>query len=1539
MCNILPGGGFSRIDCPGCLEPGGVRMGAGRFVGRVGGLAVALGVGAATSFGCASAWADDAAGAETRSSADSGSSSGSPTSPGGLESRPSPQAPDSDSDAADGEGGGGDGESSSADGDGDSAGSSDEADDSDPAEDSDGEPGDDPDGSARDYAADADDEFTGEVSEDFGNDAEPSASSTAPTAVMRDESSARTAGVADDAVPADVMQDWAATDLDGAEEVVAPTLTADPEAPALDEAPADEAPVAESQALAVDPDAVGELPFIAADTAKTVAAAESAAEPTTATDDLAAAVAASLLGASAPGDVPVDSPAEWVLLAAARRELTESADDNSTVASLLSTGQTVDTSGSTAAQGSTLDLATPSTAAADPVQTFITEAIKTAGVVINVAATVLRDTIVNTLTFIGEAIKAASVFTKFVVDTAVGVLRSATVTAADVITGAVTLAVDTVAGILDANPSPFGDAVANTLKFLGQTVNGAVDAISQAVTDTLTFTGAALDTGLTFLTDAVTATAGLLSAAIYNALTAIAGFFSPNAAPIGVDDELSTAEDTALVITAAALLANDTDPDDDPLTIVGVGTPGHGTLTDNTDGTYAYTPATDYTGTDTFTYTLTDGTDITAATVTITVTAANHVPLISAPTTVSAPAPADGTVTGQVHVSDVDGDALTYTTSAPGVSVDPDTGAFTFIPEYAARHAAIADAATSQEQTYHFTVTATDVHGASVDITVDASLVAPVTADANVLAIDIDSSRRPNLVTVAPDGTTAYVVVDNWFTYSGALVYVETATNTITNTIYLPAGTTPAMAMSPDGRYLYLPSYRVKASTDDNGVATGDIVAYGPPGTEPKDYSVSVLDLQSGTEYHSIPFSTAVASVALSPDGDHLYALTGGAQTSSVTVIDTRDFGIVTTILVDGSANSLEMSTAGDNLFVFDRYAGDTLTVVDTGSNTVVKTVSLEGITGLATSPDGGHLYVSQPLYDTASESYTSEVLDLDVGNDFAELHRYAIDGYPGDIATSSSGDFLYVASSGALAVIDTSTGAVESVPTGSWSQQIAVSPSGGRVYLTNPYDGTLSVVAGLAANAEPSVVLSPVGGGDGTTAEYRLFMTDDDGDQLTYAVTDHPRYGTLADDGAGGFTYTPQYQSDVFSAIADSFTVTVIDGHGGAVSRTIDLTIEPAAVGVTAAGDSAEIAGFSADGTQAYLIGRIHADGAHSNSALTDTSLYTVNTVTGAIESVAPLPLHSALIGLSADRSTVYLTSYVDDTGQFIEYDVATGQLSDPVDLGTAVDFVLSPDGAHLYFLADGQDRIGRVDLTTRAVDYIALPAFDNGGSYSVSADGRYLYVPVALGSDFRNGVLVVFDALTGDEVERISDVGADSIESVTTAPDGSVLYLGVVDWVTDTYPGGSTTYTVASTIVYDLPNHAAIETIPGWRQVRISPDGGTAYLVGEGDYTVFDTATRSVVGTFPAWGVWYGALAFTSDGQFAFLHGYDSRSVSIIDRQSQGVVSTFSDHRIDGYGDTVTSFEISPDGSRLVYTFDDGTVTLLDTLKLIRPRVTNNS
>jgi PKD repeat protein/serine/threonine protein phosphatase PrpC len=115
-------------------------------------------------------------------------------------------------------------------------------------------------------------------------------------------------------------------------------------------------------------------------------------------------------------------------------------------------------------------------------------------------------------------------------------------------------------------------------------------------------------------------------------IEATAGAGCANTPPVAVNDSYNTAVNTPLTVNFPGILANDTDPDGNPLT-VSVGSPitgpnlnpanagGNGTLTldANGDGGFTYTPPPGYVGTVTFTYNANDGTIDSAVPATVTI--------------------------------------------------------------------------------------------------------------------------------------------------------------------------------------------------------------------------------------------------------------------------------------------------------------------------------------------------------------------------------------------------------------------------------------------------------------------------------------------------------------------------------------------------------------------------------------------------------------------------------------------------------------------------------------------------------------------------------------------------------------------------------------------------------------------------------------------------------------------------------------------------------------------------------------------------------
>jgi hypothetical protein len=161
-----------------------------------------------------------------------------------------------------------------------------------------------------------------------------------------------------------------------------------------------------------------------------------------------------------------------------------------------------------------------------------------------------------------------------------------------------------------------------------------------------------------------------------------------NVAPVAINDAVSTPENTTFTSTVS-LIANDSDADGDDLTVTaGTFTTNQGgNLVLKADGSYTYTPKTDFTGEDSYDYTLSDGSLTSTATLTITVSNVNVAP-VAVNDAISTPE--NTTFTSTVSLiandSDADGDDLTvtagtFTTNQGGSLVLKADGSYTYTPK------------------------------------------------------------------------------------------------------------------------------------------------------------------------------------------------------------------------------------------------------------------------------------------------------------------------------------------------------------------------------------------------------------------------------------------------------------------------------------------------------------------------------------------------------------------------------------------------------------------------------------------------------------------------------------------------------------------------------------------------------------------------------------------------------------------------------------------------------------------------------------------
>ncbi|HEY5604275.1 MAG TPA: Ig-like domain-containing protein [Gammaproteobacteria bacterium] len=254
------------------------------------------------------------------------------------------------------------------------------------------------------------------------------------------------------------------------------------------------------------------------------------------------------------------------------------------------------------------------------------------------------------------------------------------------------------------NPYPYGREQYSLLLAAQQTRDAVIDPSAAG-------TLALYDRRLRLTNSNTAGPGGLMS------ILAVSAGGGAGSAPLAVDDSITTDEEvSALNVNVAA---NDTDADGD-LNVASVAITAqalHGTAVGNADGTVNYTPAPNYNGADSFTYTIRDlANNISnAATVSVAVNAVNDTPVAAGESySTNQGAALNVALPGVLsNDSDVDGDSLTAvldTTTTSGSLTFNGNGSFSYTPN--------AGFSGSDSFTYHANDGAANSAGVTVAITV-----------------------------------------------------------------------------------------------------------------------------------------------------------------------------------------------------------------------------------------------------------------------------------------------------------------------------------------------------------------------------------------------------------------------------------------------------------------------------------------------------------------------------------------------------------------------------------------------------------------------------------------------------------------------------------------------------------------------------------------------------------------------------------------------------------------------------------------------------
>jgi serine/threonine-protein kinase len=224
----------------------------------------------------------------------------------------------------------------------------------------------------------------------------------------------------------------------------------------------------------------------------------------------------------------------------------------------------------------------------------------------------------------------------------------------------------------------------------------------------------------------------------------------------------------------------------------------------------------------------------------------------------------------------------------------------------------------------------------------------------------------------------------------------------------------------------------------------------------------------AGTALARIPVGADPREVAVSADGKRAYVVNGGSD--SVSIVDVANAAVSSTVRVAADPQHVVVDAAG-RLWV-SSFQGNTVSRIDPdGTGTVVATLPFDLPTGLATTPDGRHVLVTDNVSGRALVT-----VDADTGRVVARQPGAFVD-VATDCAVGRDGRFGYLSDGehDRLVVVDLRAGTtVERIGVGGRPEDVMVAPDGKHLYVLDVLEPAVAEIDVATDEVTATLPLGP---------------------------------------------------------------------------------------------------------------------------------------------------------------------------------------------------------------------------------------------------------------------------------------------------------------------------------------------------------------------------------------------------------------------------------------------------------------------------------